>query len=387
MSETSAPSGEATPPAATPPTMEMPRWLDTLGGLIDRTRGFWLKLGDLETNAHKDQLDAIPIDRPIYIAGLARSGSTILLELMAEHEATGTHRYRDFPPLFTPIFWNRAFGRIYAPDTPPMERAHKDRILVTPDSPEALEEVLWMHFFPHAHDEKHSDVLGRDTENAAFERFYRQHLKKILFLRQASRYLSKGNYNLTRLGYLAKLFPDARFVVPVRDPLWHIASLRKQHRLFRAEESRDPRILAHMRRVGHYEFGLDRRIVHLGDEESARAIRADWGGNEVEGPDEVRGWARLWAELYGFVTEQLEGDEDLRERTMIVRYEELCDRPERTLEAVFAHVGLPLEPAALEAMAPRLSRPGYYKAEFTPDEQAVIRETTLSTMRRLGYPV
>jgi hypothetical protein len=73
----------------------MPRWLDALGGFIDRTAGFWQKLGELESGAHRVELDAITIDRPIYVAGLARSGSTILLELLAGRPGVATHRYRD----------------------------------------------------------------------------------------------------------------------------------------------------------------------------------------------------------------------------------------------------------------------------------------------------
>ena len=66
--------------------------------------------------------------------------------MLARHRDVATHRYRDFPPVMTPIFWNKAFGRTYGKDAVPVERSHKDRIMVTPDSPEALEEVLWMAF-------------------------------------------------------------------------------------------------------------------------------------------------------------------------------------------------------------------------------------------------
>jgi hypothetical protein len=44
--------------------MEMPRWLDALGGLIDRTAGFWQKLGDLESSANRAELDATPRAAP-----------------------------------------------------------------------------------------------------------------------------------------------------------------------------------------------------------------------------------------------------------------------------------------------------------------------------------
>ena len=56
--------------------------------------------------------------------------------------------------------------QVYRSDAPPAERAHKDRILVTPDSPEAMEEVLWMRFFPAVHDEAASQVLDAATSNA-----------------------------------------------------------------------------------------------------------------------------------------------------------------------------------------------------------------------------
>ena len=60
------------------------------------------------------------------------------------------------------------------------------------------------------------------------------HIKKIIALRSGSagkslRYISKNNLNIARLGYLLRLFPDARIVIPFRDPIQHAASLLKQH--------------------------------------------------------------------------------------------------------------------------------------------------------------
>src|SRR3546814_14155500 len=88
--------------------------------------------------------------------------------------------------------------------------------MITPDSPEAFEEVLWMAFFPDLHDPTASSVLDERTDNAAFESFYRDHIRKLLRVRGGRRYLSKGNYSVTRLEYLLKVFPDARFILPVQ---------------------------------------------------------------------------------------------------------------------------------------------------------------------------
>jgi hypothetical protein len=361
--------------------LEMPGWLDGLGRLVERGAGFWQRLGDLESRVYAHELEGIRVERPVYVAGLARAGTTVLLELLAGRPGVATHRYRDFPPVYTPILWNRAFGRIYRGDAPPAERAHKDRILVTPDSPEAIEEVLWMRFFPDAHATGRSQVLDAATSNPAFERFYRDHLRKILLVRGGTRYLSKGNYNLTRLAYLRKLFPDARFVVPVRGPEWHLASLMKQHALFRDEERRDPRILAHMRRAGHLEFGLDRRAIDTGDGVAAE-VEALWAAGE-----EVRGWARYWNGLHRFVARQRLADPGgLGAATLLVRYEDLCGRPRETLAAVLAHAGLPASPAEIDALAARLSPPAYYAPRFTSAERAVIAEETAEARGLLGYP-
>lgn len=236
-----------------------------------------------------------------------------------------------------------------------------------------------MRFFPDAHTTGRSQILDAGASNPAFEQFYRDHLRKILLVRGGKRYLSKGNYNITRLGYLQKLFPDARFIVPVRDPAWHVASLMKQHKLFADAESRDPRILKHMQRVGHFEFGLDRRAVDLGDGVAA-SIEKLWRDGQ-----EVRGWARLWASLYCFAMEQGRRSLALAEPTLIVRYEDLCEKPEPTLARIFNHVGLDLDPATRAAAASRLSPPAYYRPDFTPDETRALREETERVATALGY--
>ena len=363
--------------------MAVPGWIDLLGRMVERAPGLWRRLGDLETRIYADGLEGVAVGRPVYVAGLARAGTTVLLELLAGLPGVATHRYRDFPPgVYAPLLWDRAFSRVYEGGAAPAERAHQDRILVTPDSPEALEEVLWAHFLPWLHAPGGgSRVLGPEASNPAFERFYRDHLRKVLLARGGTRYLAKGNYNLTRLGYIGRLFPDARFLVPVRDPVWHVASLMKQHALFAAAEARDPRVLAHMRRAGHREFGLGRRAVDVGDGAAAE-VEDLWAAGQ-----EARGWARYWNSLYRLVAAQREADPaGLGEAAMVVRYEDLCARPRETLEAALAHARLdPPPPAALDAMAARLAAPAYYAPRFTDAERDAIARETREAGGMLGY--
>lgn len=362
-------------------SIEMPGWIDRLGGLVERTQGFWRKLGAIETSAHQQALDSIEIDRPVYIAGVARSGSTILLEMLARHPDAATHQYRDFPLVFAPIYWDRAFGQKQG-KTAPKERAHKDRIKITLASPEAMEEILWMAFFERIHDPARNQVLDAATSAPAFESFYRDHLRKMLLIRGGRRYLAKGNYNIARLGYLLKLFPDARFIVPVREPRWHVASLLKQHRLFSAAERADPRILRHMRRVGHFEFGLDRRVINTGNHEEAARIDALWtSGRDAEG------YARLWSSVYGFLLDRIETDPALARATLVVRYEEVCQDPRAMLAELAAHAELSFPQEAITAMASEISSPTYYDPGFSPPEEATILDLTGATASRLGYYV
>lgn len=173
-------------------SIEIDGWNDRLGGFIERYPGMATWLGKMESRVMRDELDQIGIDRPIYIAGVARAGSTILLEMLARHDETVSHRYRDFPLVQAPVVWSWFVDRAGRKDDVARERAHKDRIKVTPESPEAFEEILWMQFFPHVHQIGRSAVMDAGLQADAFEAYYRDHIRKILHLRGGRRYLAKA---------------------------------------------------------------------------------------------------------------------------------------------------------------------------------------------------
>ncbi len=156
---------------------QVPRGTHYFLSARERYRKWWCRLGNFESSALQDRLDGISIEKPIYICGLPRSGSTMLLEIVASHPAIATHRYRDLWSIYTP-YWSRDRGA--AAREKAVERSHGDGILVTPDSPEAMEEILWMTFFDGLHDSRTSNILDNLTENPTFESFYVSHLKKLL---------------------------------------------------------------------------------------------------------------------------------------------------------------------------------------------------------------
>lgn len=353
---------------------------DLMSGVICGMPRFWSMVGNAETRFFSDDLADIEIDRPIYVTGLARGGTTILLEALAETPGVATHRYRDFPMVMAPLLSDRVVSRLASDRSDATERAHGDGLMVTPDSPEAMEEAIWMAYFDHLHTSDRCNVLGTETSNAAFESFYRDHVRKLLLARDGHRYVAKGNYNVTRLGYLLKLFPDARFVVPVRSPESHVASLIKQQSLFTKHCANNPRARRHLRRVGHFEFGPDRTAINVGNDEIAREIEALWSAGE-----EVRGWALYWRAIYDFVIEQNAADEAVRNATLIVRYEDLCGAPNETLNAIASHCGLKGAEAALSNFATRIQAPTYYQPDFTDEERKVIRNETAETAAQFSY--
>jgi hypothetical protein len=334
-------------------------------------------LGDAETDLLGGKLEQVPLECPVFIAGLARSGSTILLNLFSSLPNVGTHRYRDFPFLFVPYAWNQFQERL-AHSEAPVERPHRDRIKITRDSSDAFEEPIWMHFFPFVHDAESSHVLKAANDDARFDKFYREHLRKILLVRDKRRYVSKGNYNVARLEYLGHLFPDARFVVPIRHPFPHVDSLIGQHRLFTRYSTEDARVTEYMRAAGHYEFGPQRVPVNF-DEGSARAISEAWS----QGRDEL-GYAVMWRSIYSHV-ERLKRESAIGQRIDVVRYEDLCADPVSRLRELFRFCELTEGVDDLLQSLPDISPPAGALRNLQDSQCEEIWRETAATAEAFGY--
>jgi hypothetical protein len=349
-----------------------------LGNLVHAHRGFWIWLGRLESKLLAEELRPLAIRKPIFVCGLARSGSTVLHEVVCSAPSVATHRMKDYPLLFTPYWWRRATAKL-RPQAP-RERTHGDGVMVTTDSPDAIEEMIWLAHFPRCHDPSVSNVLGATNSRPAFASFYRDHIRKLLLAEGATRYAAKNNYHVARLAYLVRLFPDARFLIPVRAPAGHIASLARQQAWFSAGQRKERRALAFMQRSGHFEFGLDRRPMNLGDGERVQQIMHAWRAG-----DEVRGLALYWDMVYGYLARLLDSDAQVHAATHIVRFETMCEAPHETLRAVLGHCKLPDSERVVQQRAPSVRYPAYYQHHFSERDLQVIEEHTAGTARMWGY--
>lgn len=342
-------------------------------------------LGNLESAMLAKSIAAQPVDRPVYICGLPRAGTTITLQMLSEHPDVTTHKYADFLMPYAPYAWNWLFPRVPVDAMrKPVPRIHRDRIQVTRDSAEMGEEILWERFFPHIHDETQQSLLDKSTSNPSFERFYREHIAKLLLSRKRSRYVSKAIMCVIRMQYLRKIFPDARFLLYIRNPVDHVASLLKQDRIWDELDTTDPRQIEIIEMTGHHEFGQRQIMANVGHAEVLREIHAMRDAGRT-----VRARARYWSYMYEFVLSQMASDPELAKAICIVRYEDLCGNSGETIDRILAHAQLPQDVFAQqrEAYVSKLSFPDYYRPKFDTSELNDIVEVTGAVADRFGYDV
>lgn len=344
-------------------------------------RGVFRRLGSLESAILRSRLPPSGLDRPIYILGVPRCGTTVTLEMLSAHPSVATQRYADMLMPYVPYSWTFLAERILKlVDDKPQQRIHQDRMQVTKQSPEGAEELLWLEYFPNLHSENASCVLTEKDANPGFDRFYVDTIQKLLLARGRSRYLSKANEDVTRLLYLHRLFPKARFLLFARHPAHHIASLMKQDRLFNRLAKDDPRIGPMTAFTGHFEFGPSKVWSRVTDEISE--VHRLYAAGE-----EALAWAHHWAAVYELVTRQLRENPSLAAATMIVRYEDLCHAPGDTIDRILSHTEL--DPAAFattrDGYLRKLSEPTYYKPSYTPRELEEIDRVTATARHALGY--
>jgi len=262
----------------------------------------------------------------VFIAGLARAGTTILMKSFFH---TGKYRsltYRDMPFVLMPGTWKK-ISSSFRKHKDEEERSHGDSVMVNFDSPEALEEVFWRIFTGDAYlfkDRLESYQVGPEEL-----RLFRQYVNAILQSsddNQCVSYLSKNNNNILRLPSIRKAYPEALILVPFRDPLQHALSLKRQHENFIAKQKKDTFSLKYMTWLVHHEFGLDHRPFLF--EKSDAQLFSKYATKDLEY------WLSIWINAYSFLLEKKP------ERTIFVAYEGLCKAPNKVLGALFDIAGL-----------------------------------------------
>jgi hypothetical protein len=263
-----------------------------------------------------------PAGGAVYVCGLARSGTTIILRILDQLDVFRSLTYRDMPFVLAPNLWKRVTR--YAPKSAaPTERAHGDGMLVDFDSPEAFEEVFWRTFGNQTlTKESLSEVEPSPSLLAAFADYRalvaNPKTEPLPTCCAPRRYLSKNNNNLLRLRSLCA-DPAATVLLAYRDPVATARSLHRQHLRFCAEQAKNRFTRTYMGWLGHYEFGLDHRPFGFAFAAMDRCLL----------PDDPNYWLDYWNAVYSYILAQ----PDLR--LHLVNHAALCTRPVSMLEALF----------------------------------------------------
>jgi len=178
------------------------------------------------------EIAATPVRSPVFIVSSPRSGSTLLLELLASDPQTATHSTSEliFPsPTLRRILPPRviaAADALFRRRFAPLELIHPMRF----EQPEE-DELLFLllgnsginsYLFPYGPELDHL-LVNRfwewpDWKRERFGQFYQRCLQRLLWARQVERYVGKSPHFLGKIDDLLRWFPDARFVYLVRSP-------------------------------------------------------------------------------------------------------------------------------------------------------------------------
>ena len=230
-------------------------------------------------------------DNHIFITGLARAGTTILLNALYESNNFASLTYADMPFVLAPNLWSKI--SLKRGDTEFKERAHGDGIKVSTESPEAFEEVFWKTFS----DEEFEELKDK----------FRVYLGNILYKYKKERYLSKNNQNIKRVKLINSIFRDSKILIPFRDPIQHAYSLLTQHKKFIKDAKNDKFISKYMKWIGHTEFGPNYIPIY----NKNLSFHNDL---------EINHWIEQWCLTYRAALQSLNREKNI----YFISYEKLC---------------------------------------------------------------
>jgi hypothetical protein len=248
----------------------------------------------------------------VIISGLARAGTTSLMNDLSKIDEFVTLSYANMPFLLCPNIW----ARFYKPKNKELkERSHKDGIMIGLDSNEALEE----YFFK---------VIAKDSyikdsylsEYKISQEDYNDYLdyQSIIKLDNKKIYLAKNNNFILRYKSIREFNSDFIMVIMYRDPLSHATSLMEKHHEYTKLQRKDTFVLEYMNWLGHHEFGMKQKPFVFQNSEV----------NLDNNKESLNYWLKIWINYYKYVLTFSEHN------TILINYDSYCSNPKETVETI-----------------------------------------------------
>ncbi len=259
----------------------------------------------------------------IYVSGMARAGTTVLMQYLAQLPECRSLSYRNMPFVFMPSTWP---GFVSKKKVAGRERFHADGIMHDLNSPEALEEPFWLHYAGRRYIRDKS-LVRHDVPGKIYSRY--AEFRRLIAGSHV--YLAKNNNHLLRAGALHEKEAAAggiiHTVIPFRRADAQAASLLRMHLELGAAQRQDEFVLDYMDMLGHHEFGLHRKVSLPGDPD------AEWpAGN----PEEKPFWMSCWHDFYRAALDRFGGTAGF----YFFCYERFVENPAGSLEALLNGMGL-----------------------------------------------
>jgi len=267
--------------------------------------------------------------------------------------------YSDMPFVLMPNTWKKISRK--KANISPQQRAHNDGILVGPDSPEAFEEVFWQVFCAKSY--IGVDRLTEHMVDAELSKKFKYFIGNVLCAGGndgAKRYLSKNNNNILRMDYLQNTFPEARIIVPFRDPLQQAISLLNQHNRFTEIHKTDRFSLNYMNWLGHFEFGLNQKPFFLGDEDVFKEMQS-------YPKTDINFWLLSWRNYYTHLSNRISSN------TILFNFDSFCSDPQAALMALFLKIDIPNAVFELNPFKPVFKSIGGFDQSILEECRSIYR--------------
>lgn len=298
---------------------------------------------------HGGEVDPGPIEGPVFVVGLPRTGTTATVGMMAlDKRFRFLRAWEGANPIPPPVAGNEDTDpRVIAARAAAANYLKRHVHLSDPDGPE--EDVMMLsgldmrsYHGPYPVSDDYVDWWL----DADFSSFYALH-ERVLKLLHANRpprlWLLKSPAHLFRLREIAQQYPGAKFIMTHRDPCKVIPSVASLHAMLHEERC--------------LPGSIDRTAI---------------------GPRHLK----IWAEG---VRRGLSARAEVGEHRFIdIRNDDVINRPIATFERIYDHIGMPLPPALAQCLKDYNNRnaPGAFGTHrYTAEEYGLTEKRIRSEFR------
>lgn len=321
-------------------------------------------LKSIEKYKFNQDLSYLKIDRPIFIVGLPRSGTSMLYNLLCAHEDAAfiTNSINACPESICTIEWLRKKYNLNASG----ERFLADSINTDFGSP-SEPALLWGKWIGRDVDSLYwEEKRLKDFSKEKIEEIYTD-IRKILFTfgatkENSKRFICKYPVMQTELRMVQDLFPDAHFIHIVRDSRPAANSLKKLYHLTNNQ----------IKKIKHPW------VTYIVPYPRVKTLK---GLIEKFGDDDIRTTAHIWQDSIELVHQTAPDLSHFIE----VRYEDILKNPKAEMQRLFDFCEINYPAVDNQKYKHEFEIVGVTHHKNDYKDFDVIEEITRPTLKKLGY--